>query len=390
MNDAAALTWWPASQVRRLYWRLYRRLQAFGGAVGVRLRRALLHAARRVGPAELSLYEDAFAALTPQALRALTCTGVFDALAAGPTTLEALARRLPEPVQPAMLERLLRFGVAQGWVAVDRRFASAPRYRLGPLGGPLVGHHPRSMAPFVTYAASHATTLATAELETVLRRGGAGFVHAHGRSPWRYFEERFEEGAVFDRAMQTLSGRDVAHVARALPAAATANVCDLAGGTGGLAMAILAEHPAAHVTLFERADVVAVARARMAAACAQGRATLVAGDLFGPLPNGCNAYLLRNVLHDWSDADAVRILRGVAAAMKPDATVYLIETLNDAAVRWLPVLSDVAMAVVTDGGRQRSRGEWRALANEAGLTLTDVVVLPQPMHLLALRRRSTG
>jgi hypothetical protein len=41
----------------------------------------------------------------------------------------------------------------------------------------------------------------------------------------------------------------------------------------------------------------------------------VGGDFFEEVPGGGDAYLLSNVLHDWQDADATRILRNVWRVM---------------------------------------------------------------------------
>ena len=47
------------------------------------------------------------------------------------------------------------------------------------------------------------------------------------------------------------------------------------------------------------------------------RCKLVAGDFFELVPEGADAYLMKKVLHDWSDDDAVRILVNCRRAMAP-------------------------------------------------------------------------
>jgi hypothetical protein len=42
------------------------------------------------------------------------------------------------------------------------------------------------------------------------------------------------------------------------------------------------------------------------------------------VPEG-DLYLLRFILHDWDDADAIRILESCRRAMKPDAHLVVIE-----------------------------------------------------------------
>ena len=49
------------------------------------------------------------------------------------------------------------------------------------------------------------------------------------------------------------------------------------------------------------------------------------GSFFASVPAGGDAYILKNIIHDWPDDKAVQILRNVRAAGGPRATVLLVE-----------------------------------------------------------------
>ena len=55
------------------------------------------------------------------------------------------------------------------------------------------------------------------------------------------------------------------------------------------------------------------------------------------MPEGADAYVLKKVLHDWSDEDAVRILTNCRRAMAPGGRVLVVETWFRQAMR--PTLS---------------------------------------------------
>jgi hypothetical protein len=55
------------------------------------------------------------------------------------------------------------------------------------------------------------------------------------------------------------------------------------------------------------------------------RCEIVGGDFFDSVPAGADAYLLKGVIHDWPDDDAVRILRNVRRAIPADGTLLLVE-----------------------------------------------------------------
>jgi hypothetical protein len=129
---------------------------------------------------------------------------------------------------------------------------------------------------------------------------------------------------------------------------------------------VLARAPNASGVLFELPHVIADAPA-------VPRMKLVAGDMFhDPLP-AADAYLLMDVLHDWDDADAERILRAVRAAARPNARVLIIETLvAESPGPHFGKLVDVIMLAAT-GGRERTRSQFGALLAAAGFRFQRLV-----------------
>jgi hypothetical protein len=81
------------------------------------------------------------------------------------------------------------------------------------------------------------------------------------------------------------------------------------------------------------------------------RCNIVPGDLFPSVPDGADAYILANVLHDWHDANSVRILGACRRAMAEDGRVLIVERLipDDPADAVPVLLSDLAMLVLSGG-----------------------------------------
>jgi hypothetical protein len=111
----------------------------------------------------------------------------------------------------------------------------------------------------------------------------------------------------------------------------------------------------------------------------EGRVELVEGDLFSGIDVVADVYLLKNVLHDWDDARCHTILSNLATAMPQDSRLLLVEFLQEPH-RPHPMvpLVDLQMLTHTDGGRERSVAEFRALLKGAGLVLGSV--RRGPMH----------
>jgi hypothetical protein len=86
-------------------------------------------------------------------------------------------------------------------------------------------------------------------------------------------------------------------------------IADVGGGRGHLLAAVLAATPGAKGILFDLPHVIADA-----GAIASDRLALVAGDFFKSSLPPADAYMLMEVIHDWNDDDAVKILSAVVAA----------------------------------------------------------------------------
>jgi hypothetical protein len=92
-------------------------------------------------------------------------------------------------------------------------------------------------------------------------------------------------------------------------------------------------------------------------------------DFFTPQPvHGARAYYFRSVLHDWSDADCVKILKNVAQAMVKGYSNLLIAEwiLPEKGMPLYPCMLDLDLMAVLDG-MERTEGQWRGLLEEAGV-----------------------
>jgi hypothetical protein len=108
----------------------------------------------------------------------------------------------------------------------------------------------------------------------------------------------------------------------------------------------------------------------------------VAGSFFDNLPRGCDAYVLKSVLHDWDDASSARILQRVAEAADRGATLLIVErVVADRDPSAIGVMSDLNMMVNT-GGAERTLSEWHALAESGGFAMTGTVDIGAGWHVI--------
>ncbi len=85
------------------------------------------------------------------------------------------------------------------------------------------------------------------------------------------------------------------------------------------ASSILDAHPSCRGILFDQPAVVAEA--------VDGRIERVGGDFFKDVPVQANAYVVRWVLHDWSDEESVVLLKNVRSVTVPEARLMVVESV---------------------------------------------------------------
>jgi len=126
--------------------------------------------------------------------------------------------------------------------------------------------------------------------------------------------------------------------------------------------------------LFDLLPVVAEAHVLKNSAVA-ARCAFIGGDMFRSVPPDGDAYILRSILHDWSDAEAMQILRNCHQAIADQGKLLVIELLVTPSnqpdfAKWL----DLNMLVLLTG-RERIEAEFRELFAAVGFQLTRIIPL---------------
>jgi hypothetical protein len=116
----------------------------------------------------------------------------------------------------------------------------------------------------------------------------------------------------------------------------------------------------------DQPHVVAGAHAVLEAAGVADRCEVVPGDFFEAVPKGSDAYILKSIIHDWEDREAVEILRTCRRAMREGAALLVIERdLGQPNTMPESKFSDLNM-LLGPGGRERSTEDYARLFAEAG------------------------
>jgi hypothetical protein len=288
-----------------------------------------------------------------------------DHLAAAPRTAAELARVVG--AHAPSLYRLLRALASLGLFAEDE----GGRFAVTPLGEQLRSDVAGSMYGMARFLGSEEHGAIWNALGYAVASGEPAFEHVYCRSLWQYLDEDAQLSAVFDGAMTSLMSAFRGEIAEHLDLGGARTVADIGGSAGVLMAALLERHPGLRGIVYDRPAVVDNVRGG-ALGPLRERCEFVGGDFLASVP-AADVLILSRVLHDWADADAVRILANCRAALPAHGRVAVIDSVIEPGNEpSFGKLLDLEMLVVTTG-RERTRTEFEQLFTRAALRLTTVV-----------------
>lgn len=322
---------------------------------------------------------DIAAAASFRALQAALRLELFETLARGPQTLDALARRLN--ADPATLAALLDLLEASGHLR--RRDGAYENSR--DTARWLVRDAKGTIAAFVGIW-TDVVFDQWDSLEASLRSGRPQ-THMHewlaARGKW----------PLFNAAMAAFARGAADSVAAAVPLPANArSVLDVGGSHGLYAIALCRRHADLNATIFDLPEALEAAGENIAAAGLGNRVTLRAGDLaVDDLGSGYDAVLLFQLIHYFDDAGLLKVLHKVRAALRPGGSVVILDqfTLSAPAPATRAFLRTLALQYrISLGGRLRPFGEVRGALVDAGYTdVRRKRLLRVPGNELVIARR---
>jgi SAM-dependent methyltransferase len=301
-----------------------------------------------------------------------------DRLAAGPLPVDELAGGAG--VHAPSLRRALRSLAACGILAEGE----GGRFALAPLGQLLRSDHPLGLRELYTLLPGEA--LAWSALDHSVRTGESAFDAVNGRSLWEHLVAHPDEGARFVATQRAVTRLELRAAVAGIDWRALRTVADVGGGDGTLLAGLLVRFPQLRGVLFDLPYALTRAPEVLADAHVDDRCEVVPGSFFERVPQHCDAYIVKRVLYCWQDEPALRLLRSIRAAMRPDSRLFVLEPVSRPGVGFdVGTLLDVLLLTLTGAGA-RSPEQLAELFERAGLRLERIVSTPMLPIVIATPR----
>jgi len=333
-----------------------------------------------VPPPDAILMQMLFGALLQKSICVATKLRIADLLAEKSLTVEELAAKT-EAHAPS-LYRILRTLAGNGIFAEndDRTF------RLTPLAELLRSDAPNSMYDFSIMMSEEWLWSAWGELMYSVKTGGVAHDKVQGMSSFEFFTKNQDAGKVFNRAMTNLSMNVVPAIVPAYDFSGISKIVDIAGGHGILLAGILKANPQMQGVLFDLPSVIEGAGELLEKEGVRNRVELAIGDFFQSIPAGADAYLMKHIIHDWDDERSIKILKSIRSAMKENGKVLIIEMVVPEGNEPSPSHNLDLMMLVMEGGKERTKEEYRTLLEAAGFRMTRVIPTKSPYSIIEAER----
>jgi acetylserotonin O-methyltransferase len=297
-----------------------------------------------------------------KAMFAAVSLGVFDALASGPKTLQALALELK--ANPDALERLLDACV--GLQLLDR---DGQGYWNTPAASAyLCKNSPHRLTGYINYSNDVMWKL-WGNLEDAVREGTHRWKQTFGWDGpiFSNFFRTDEAKREFLMGMHGYGLLSSPQVVTAFDLGTYHGLVDLGGATGHLAVAACQRYPNLRSVVFDLPEAVTLAKEIVGASPVADRISIVAGDFFvDPLPAG-DLFALGRILHDWTEGRIIELLGRVYQQLPSGGGILIAEKLleeDKRGPRWAQ-MQNLNMLACTEG-KERTLAEYEALLKRVG------------------------
>ena len=295
---------------------------------------------------------------------------IADLLAEGAKTSEELA--LVTGAHASSLHRLMRALVT----AEILRQRTDGAFEVTPMGSLLSSGAEYSVRSWAIHCGRRLSRDWAALLDSV-KTGESARKLLAGRGIFEDLERDPEQAAIFNQAMVELTHLAADGIVHAYDFSAMKRIVDVGGGYGQLLAAILKANPGVHGTVFDLPHAAENGRRYLADIGLAERCDFLAGNFFESVPSGGDAYVLKSVMHNWTDERAQVILQCCKRAMAGRGKLLVVDRivpqrLEASAAHRAIALMDLNMLVVL-GARERTEEEFRALLSSAGFRVTRIL-----------------
>jgi len=296
---------------------------------------------------------------TCQIVATATRLQIFDTLYSNRKSCDEIANELN--LNSETLRRLLFALVALYLLEVQEK----KYFALTEQGKYLSKHHEDSLNALAVYKGSPIIWDAQGKMFEGIKTNRSPFELHFGTDLFSHLSLHAEHMALFQDAMDCYTVQSSIALLEAYDFSRFSSLLDIGGGRGTFLKKLIDQYPAVQGATLDLPQALR--------SPSQG-ITPIPGSFFDAVPSGYDGYILRNILHDWSDEKCITILKNIAPVLSRSTPLLIFEAIVEPTTeKRLGKFADLTMFMMTPGGKERDLSSFEVLCKEAGLSITQVV-----------------
>lgn len=206
-----------------------------------------------------------------------------------------------------------------------------------------------------------------------VKTGKTSFVQHFGKPVFDFIAEDPSLAEMVDAGMAAAHTQATEAFLDAYDLSSTGVFADIGGGRGEVVSKVLEKYQDIQGIIFDLPHVADRTRQLFSQNGYKDRCEVIPGDFHVDVPVHADVYFLRQILHDWTDAQCINILRNIGRHARPGSRLLIADCLiKERAIQENANFYDVLMLYIT-GGRERTEKEFKAIFEASGFILTNIV-----------------
>lgn len=331
---------------------------------------------RNIYPGRVVLYEQFQNLWILQALYVVAELNLAELLRESPKSVEELARETNSHSES--LYRIMRALANQGIFKEkkNRHFALTTRSKALLNGNGSLRH-------VLMHHLGSVNWNVLGNLIHTVKTGEDAFGKLYGEPIYEYLHHHPDQSELFNKSMSDLSDFSLNPILQAYDFSGFTAVADIGGGEGLLLASILNKYQNLKGILFDLPNEVHKSPEIFKKLGVTDRVTIVEGNFFESIPIHADAYILKNVIHNWNDEKCHQIFQKIKESMPVHGRLLIIDmvVLPDNITPFSKIL-DIQMLVAVSGGKERTKEEFADILRKSDFHIKRFIPTIAPLFII--------
>ncbi len=345
-----------------------------------RFRYFLVRLSRKLTPANVAIIEMVQGFYVTKAIGVIADLNVADFLSEGTKSISEIAKLTDSHEES--LYRIMRMLASQG-VFVEKRNSLFANNRLSES---LLDKRD-SVRHMVIHQVNGINWKMFEKLDHVVKTGNNAAHEILGMDVFEYLEKNPDKNEIYNQAMTNNSLMLSYAILSEYDFSKAKTIIDIGGGQGILLSMILSKYNHIQGKVFDLLHVVKGAKKIAEEYKVSDRIELISGNFFENIPQGGDIYLLKSIIHNLSDNQCLELLKKLKDVLLQNGKILIIEPIIENNNRYsFAKLYDIQMLVSRQGGKERTKEDFKELISKANLRINKIIQTAAPFSIIEITK----